>query len=78
MINNNFSIEIPQFQMKLTVGCIVKISRFDTVEWILLHGWYSWGGNRPVCGWYLKNRENPLDIKPLEKPDLDDIYLIER
>lgn len=40
------------------------------------YGWYTWGGNRPVCGWYLTNIESS-DIKPLQLTDLDDIYVIE-
>lgn len=78
MFNDKLVINLPQFKMKLVPGCRVKLGRFETTEWILNHGWYSWGGNREVCGWYLIDRKNPKNIKPLQKPDLDDIYLVER
>ena len=45
--------------------------------WEVCYGWYEFGGNRPVCGWYLK-KDGGLTVKPLQLPDLDDIYLIER
>lgn len=71
-------LEIPEFHIRLTQGCKVKLGRFDVITWIVSHGWYSWGGNRPVCGWYLTNLDNPAEIKPLQKPDLDDIYVINK
>lgn len=50
MFNDKLVINLPQFKMKLVPGCRVKLGRFETTEWILNHGWYSWGGNREVCG----------------------------
>lgn len=70
-------IEIPEFNITLTPGCRVKLGRFDVTTWILSYGWYSWGGNREVCGWYLTNIKDVSDLKPLYRTDLDDIYLIE-
>lgn len=70
-------LEIPEFNITLTPGCRVKLGRFDVITWILSYGWYTWGGNREVCGWYLTNIDNVMDLKPLQKTDLDDIYLIE-
>ena len=64
-------IEIPEFNITLTPGCRVKLGRFDIITWILSYGWYSWGGNREVCG------KDVSDLKPLYRTDLDDIYLIE-
>ncbi len=78
MRDYGLTIEIPEFHITLKPGCKVKLGRFDTTLWVLSHGWYSWGGNRPVCGWYLSNIEKPCDVKPLQKTDLDDIYLVER
>lgn len=75
--NNNPVLEIPEFHMTLFSGSKVKLGRFESTVWLVSYGWYSWGGNRPVCGWYLTNMSNPTDIKPLQKPDLDDIYLVE-
>ena len=39
------------------------------------YGWYTWGGNRPVCGWSFRNLATG-DIKPLQSIDLVDIYMV--
>lgn len=70
-------LNIPGCDSELVPGCKVKLGRFETKLWVVNHGWYTWGGNRPFCGWYLTNVENPEEVKPLQLPDLDDIYLIE-
>lgn len=44
-------------------------------EWIVQYGWYQWGGNRPVCGWSLKNKATD-EIKPLQQTDLIDVYFV--
>lgn len=74
---NQISLDIPGTCYKLYPNNIVKLGRFDTEMWIVLFGWYSYGGNREVRGWYLRNKEHPYTIKPLSKPDLDDIILIQ-
>ena len=70
-------IDVPDSKFRIYPGCRVRLGRFDRVVWRALHGWYEWGGNRPVCGWYLQNIDEPTKIKPLHLSDLDDIYLIE-
>lgn len=75
-MRNCLTLEVPELKMTLYDGCKVKLGRFDSTMWVVSHGWYTWGGNRPVCGWYLTNLEDPTDVKPLQKTDLDDIYLI--
>ena len=70
-------LTVPDAGIALHPGDKVKLGRFDDVVWMVLHDWYSYGGNRPVCGWYLMNTQNPGIVKPLSKPDLDDIYMIE-
>lgn len=60
----------------LTPGCKIRIGRFESKLWSVKFGWYSYGGNRPVCGWYLESDDDEADIRPLQKPDLTDIYLI--
>lgn len=72
----HISLDIPTTGDKLYPGNVVKLERFDTEMWIVMYGWYSYGGNREVCGWYLLNKDNPSMIKPLSKPDLDDIVII--
>lgn len=57
------------------MGDVIKLGRFETDSWELDHDWYSWGGNRPVCGWYLTNTLTKA-IKPLYITDLDDIYIV--
>ena len=70
-------IQIPGTETYIVPGCRIKLNRFDSVSWKVSHGWYSWGGNRPMCGWYLTQTHNRSIIKPLQKTDLDDCYLVE-
>lgn len=73
---NNITIELSGGRM-LHPGDRIRIHRFDTETWIVYYGWYAWGGNREVCGWYLVNQKHPDKIKPLQKTDLDDLYFVE-
>lgn len=70
-------LEIPEFNMTLVPGCRVRLGRFETAVWVVSYGWYSWGGNRPQCGWFLVDEINPSIVKPLQLPDLYDIYFVE-
>lgn len=70
-------IDIPNTTQCLRPGYRVKLGRFQSDVWRVSYGWYTWGGNRPVCGWYLINTEDSRTVKPLQLPDLDDIYLVE-
>ena len=74
MINNLF-LEIPNSRDIIRPGNIVRLGRFSDVDWAVCFGWYEFGGNRPVCGWYL-TKDDGLTVKPLQLPDLDDIYVI--
>lgn len=67
---------IPEYDITITPGTILKIGRFDRESWVVGYGWYSWGGNRPVCGWYLTNAMSK-EVKPLYYTDLEDTYLVE-
>lgn len=67
---------VPELDLTLTVGDIVRIGRFDMDTWKVQYGWYAWGGNRRVCGWYLRNNLTQA-IKPLQYEDVEDIYIIE-
>lgn len=64
-------------EIYLKPGDTVKLDRFELTRWKVDYGWYSWGGNRPVCGWYLTDVARPTTIKPLQLPDLDDIYVVQ-
>lgn len=70
-------LNIPNTMEYLYQGDIVRLGRFQSKEWTVKFGWYSFGGNRPVCGWYLESDEG-LTVKPIQLPDLDDIYVISR
>lgn len=84
-MNDCLYIQIPNADCVIRPGNVVKLGRFDNTRWVVGYGWYSWGGNRPVCGWYLaemtdkchKHDKIAKEVKPLQLPDLDDIYVIE-
>ena len=69
-------LECPDQHMSILAGSIVRLGRFSSIEWMVAYGWYTWGGNRPVCGWYLMQCDAPSNLKPLQAIDLDDIYII--
>lgn len=69
-------LEIPGTDVYLRPGCRVKLGRFRSEIWDVQFGWFSFGGNRPWCGWYL-TKDNGLTVKPLQLPDLDDIYMLQ-
>lgn len=73
---NKMVLEIPNTNRVLRPGNRVKLGRFQSDMWVVSFGWFSFGGNRPFCGWYL-TKDNGLTVKPLQLPDLDDIYIIE-
>ena len=73
----DLQIDVPEFNMKITPCCKIRLGMFDTTVWVVSHGWYSWGGNRPQCGWYLSDERCPSIVKPLHLSDLDDIYFVE-
>jgi len=73
---HNISLDIPGTQDVIKPGNVVRLGRFNSESWVVCYGWYSFGGNRPVCGWYLE-KDDGRTVKPLQLPDLSDIYLIE-
>ena len=66
---------VPNANIYIVPGNRIQLGRFDAQVWIVKFGWYSFGGNRSVCGWYLQS-ESDNNLKPLFQIDLDDIYLI--
>lgn len=74
-MKNDLFIDMPDCNSVIRPGNIVKLGRFSTDTWTVNYGWYSFAGNRPVCGWYL-TKDGGLTVKPLQLPDLDDIYFI--
>lgn len=69
------TLEVPNANTTISPGYKIQLGRFDAQVWIVRFGWYNFGGNRSVCGWYLES-ESSDDIKPIFKIDLDDIYII--
>lgn len=70
-------LDVPKLDMQIRPGNFVRLSRFDHNIWVVGFGWYSFGGNRPICGWYLTLKDDPKTVKSLQLPDLDDIYMVE-
>jgi len=75
MMNQKMFLNLPNSNSYIKPGNVIRLGRFDSREWVVHFGWYEFGGNRPVCGWYLTT-DNGLTVKPIQLPDLDDIYLI--
>ena len=75
---NKLHLDIPHSDKCVTPECKVKLGRFKSEYWIVQFGWYTWGGNRPVCGWYLVKDSDSTIVKPLQSTDLIDIYIIEQ
>lgn len=69
------TLEVPNIHRTISPGNKIQIGRFNAKVWIVRFGWYSFGGNRSVCGWYLE-AESGEEVKPIFKIDLDDIYII--
>lgn len=69
-------LNIPEYDITVVPGNVIRIGRFEHETWIVGYGWYSWGGNRPVCGWYLTNTLTK-SVKPLYYTDLEDTYVVE-
>lgn len=76
-MQENISLPIPNSNRILRPRDKVRLGRFSSETWIVGYGWFTFGGNRPFCGWYLVSADNSAQIKPLQLPDLDDIYLIQ-
>lgn len=75
----NFNqLEIPGTCEYIRPGCRIRLGRFSRTTWVVAHDWYSWGGNRAVCGWFLINAEDSSQLKPLQLTDLQDVYLVEQ
>lgn len=70
-------MELPECEYHICTCCTVVLGRYSNRKWKVGYGWYTWGGNRPVCGWYLTDIESG-DVKPFNKADLLDIYIIGR
>ena len=68
-------LNVPDTNIELHPGDIIRIGRFSEINYEVQYGWYTWGGNRPVCGWSLRDISTG-DVKPLQNIDLTDMYMI--
>ena len=69
------TLHVPNSNIDLYPGDVIRIERFSMTSWIVQYGWYTWGGDRPVCGWSLRDTKTG-NVKPLQETDLIDIYLV--
>lgn len=76
-MHSNLHVEIPETGQILCPGTRIKLHRFETTVWLVQYGWYSYGGNREMLGWFLVNINDPANIKPLFRTDLYDCYAID-
>ena len=72
-----YELQVPNLQLSLHPGDVVKLYRFSDERWKVNFGWFSYGGNKPMNGWYLVSLRQANRIKPLSLSDLEDIYLID-
>ena len=70
-------LPVPNLQISLHPGDIVKLQRFSSELWVVNYGWFSFGGNKPMNGWYLVSKTHNTRIKPINLSDLDDIYQVD-
>lgn len=70
-------LSIPDSNIVIPEGAVIRLSRFEAEDWRVLHGWYTWGGNRPFCGWYMVSLSDPERVKPVQLSDMYDVVIIE-
>lgn len=75
-MESNKELIIPGTNQVIRPGYKIKLGRFENTVWTVGFGWYSTGGNRPCCGWYLTSEYDKV-TKPLQITDLDDVYLVD-
>lgn len=75
----HLKLDVPNTRVSISPGDVVKLDRFENTLWEVDHGWFSFGGNRPFCGWYFKSNVNGEYVeKPIQLTDLEDIYVIKK
>ena len=73
----NFRLYLPDNSNFIKVGDVIVLGRFESERWCVCFGWYSYDGNRKICGWYLKSLIDSNRVKSIQDTDLYDIYVIE-
>lgn len=74
---NKQGLSVPNCKTTIYPDNIVVLGRFSTIRWRVGFGWFSYEGNRQICGWYLTQIDNPKSVKPIQETDLYDIYILE-
>ena len=68
-------LDIPQYNITLTAGDIVKLSKHSNISWMVGYGWYAATNSTPTCGWYLMRCDLPGTFKSLNTQDIEDIVI---
>jgi hypothetical protein len=71
------TLDIPQYNMSLSAGDLVRLSKFSDITWMVGYGWYSANPSVSTCGWYLMRCDKPGTFKSLDLNDLQDIVMVE-
>lgn len=71
-------LKLPDNSLRIFPGDVVVLGRFSTERWKVCYGWFSYDGNRSICGWYLKSlNRKKCTYKPIQNTDMYDIYTVE-
>ncbi len=73
----NNRLNLPNKKFTIKPGDIIVIGRFSSIRWKVGYGWFSFDGNRKICGWYMKQIEDPKIVKPIQEIDLYDVYIVQ-
>lgn len=74
---HKIGLPLPGGKRCIYPGNIIILGRFSSIKWKVGFGWFSYEGNRQICGWYLSQVDNRNIIKPIQETDLYDIYVVE-
>ena len=70
-------LKLPESNLCLYPGNTVLFGRFTAQRWVVQYGWFAFGGNRKICGWYCYKEQDRRQVKPISDIDLFDVYLVE-
>lgn len=73
----NSGLSLPNINICIYPDDVIVLGRFSAVRWKVSYGWFSYDGNRKICGWSLSQVDNPEVVKPIQDTDLYDVYTIE-
>lgn len=73
---NEATLEVPQLGIVLHPGDKIRLGQFSRIRWIVGYGWFKFGNNRAINGWYLTNAADAQDVRPIQQIDLCDIVVV--